>query len=390
VVTAGPVEFDLAVIGAGPGGCACALAAARRGLRVALFDPRADGADRPCGEGIMPEGLAVLEALGLREQVARGRTFRSLRFFLRGRPLLDVPLPAAAAAIPRPDLLSALDRALAGEASVSRFRARGEPRPAGEDFEVFADGGGTVRARALAVASGGNRSTFPSIPSNGGRPGRFGLRARYEEAGRLDEVEVHLGEGVEVYLTPLPGRRINAAFLFSRAPEGVRGSDELARWALGRHPLAAARLRAAVDPPEGRLLGLPRPRRAAFGRAFLVGDACGGVDPIVGCGVTVALRTGVFAAEAAVALRGGAGAASVAGEYETALRREVRRKRLLASLLLHLSSRPGRAKGVAGLLRRCPRLLAALARLAAGPPGDASIGPEAPPSARASETAKAG
>ncbi len=357
-------EFDLALIGAGPGGCACALAAARGGLRVALLDPRSEAEDRPCGEGVMPAGAAALASLGLGDLLSRGRPFRSLRFFLGGDPLLEVPLAAPAVAIPRPDLLRALDGAVSGERRIVRIRSSGRATRNGR-FEVRAQDGRSFAADALAVADGGGGRALEGLREGAGLR-RFGLRARFEEARPLEAVEIHLGEGVEVYLTPLPGRVVNAAFLFSRVPSGARGPEDLARRALERHPAARAWLGEVLTAPQGRTLGIPRPRTVAADRAFLVGDATGGVDPIVGCGVTVALRTGIRAAEAALALRGGMDSAPAERRHAEAVRREVLGRRRVAGLLLRLADRPPLARGAASLLRRMPGLLARLARLAAG------------------------
>ncbi|HVV51071.1 MAG TPA: FAD-dependent monooxygenase, partial [Polyangia bacterium] len=60
---------DVAVAGGGPAGATLALLLGRAGLRVDLFDARRFPRDKPCGEGIMPAGVAVLERLGLRAAV---------------------------------------------------------------------------------------------------------------------------------------------------------------------------------------------------------------------------------------------------------------------------------------------------------------------------------
>jgi flavin-dependent dehydrogenase len=43
---------DIAIIGAGPGGCACALALHESGLRVVLIDKEIFPRDKICGDGI--------------------------------------------------------------------------------------------------------------------------------------------------------------------------------------------------------------------------------------------------------------------------------------------------------------------------------------------------
>jgi len=66
-------DADLAVVGAGPAGAVAALFAARRGQRVVVFDRARFPRDKPCGEGLMPGGRAILAELGLEQQaVAAG------------------------------------------------------------------------------------------------------------------------------------------------------------------------------------------------------------------------------------------------------------------------------------------------------------------------------
>ncbi|MBI2504471.1 MAG: FAD-dependent monooxygenase, partial [Candidatus Latescibacteria bacterium] len=55
------------VIGAGPGGCAAALALSRAGWKVVLAERRHYPADKLCGEFLSPEGVESLERLGLGE-----------------------------------------------------------------------------------------------------------------------------------------------------------------------------------------------------------------------------------------------------------------------------------------------------------------------------------
>ena len=58
-------HFDAVVIGGGPAGLAASIAAARAGLSVLVADVRKPPIDKLCGEGILPDGLAVLRGLGV-------------------------------------------------------------------------------------------------------------------------------------------------------------------------------------------------------------------------------------------------------------------------------------------------------------------------------------
>jgi flavin-dependent dehydrogenase len=363
-----PVAFDVAVIGGGPGGAAAALAAARLGLRVLLGAAQDLAADRPCGEGIMPAGVAALRGLGLGAAVEAGRAFPGLRHRVAGAPPLDTDLPAPAVAIPRPAHGAALAAALAARPEVRRVRAWCAALRDGGAFVVDAGPAGRFAARTLVVADGGAGPAAPWLRRRAPGPGgRFGLRARCVERRPLDRVEVHVGNGCEVYLTPLPGGVVNVAVLFERAPTGVAGPDRLLGWALGRHPAAAAAPGAAVTPPAARGHARARPRAAAGRGAFAVGDALGRVDPILGCGVTIAVRTGVLAARAAARLLAGADAGLVARAYARACRRESRGRHALAEALRAAGRHPRLARGAVAAIARLPRAARALSRVAAGP-----------------------
>ena len=78
------VGEDVLVVGAGPAGLACAIAAARRGLRVRVVDAaRVGPVDKACGEGLLPDALESLADLGVR--VSGGRRLAGIRFVSAGR-----------------------------------------------------------------------------------------------------------------------------------------------------------------------------------------------------------------------------------------------------------------------------------------------------------------
>ena len=71
---------QIVIVGAGPGGCAAAIALARRGFRnVTLLDRARFPREKTCGSAISPLGLRVLAELGVEDEVRRrGYTIHSL------------------------------------------------------------------------------------------------------------------------------------------------------------------------------------------------------------------------------------------------------------------------------------------------------------------------
>jgi flavin-dependent dehydrogenase len=355
--------FDVAVIGGGPAGAAAALAAAREGLSVALFEPQ-ERPDKPCGEGILPAGVAALRELGLAPLLARGVALTRVRYVLASGRTLELELAAPGCAITRPELGAALATALAAEARVARIARKVECARTPSGIEFAADGE-RWHARTLIAADGLHGRAAAWLRGPRARGSRTGLRARAHARTPLPGVEVHLGRASEVYLTPLPDGRVNVAVLRDEPLAGARTSAAGLAAALTEHPRAAAHLAGWIDPPESRQLARTRPRRTAAAGAFLAGDAGGGIDPVLGCGVALALYTGLAAGRAAARVL-----AHGSGEPERAYRRLVRRETSLRDALargvVFLAAHPGLQDVVARVLGAWPRASKRLAALVAG------------------------
>src|SRR6187401_558936 len=70
---------DVVIAGGGPAGATLALLLGRAGLSVELYEAKRFPREKPCGEGIMPAGVAVLERLGLRDAIG-GRRLATVRY----------------------------------------------------------------------------------------------------------------------------------------------------------------------------------------------------------------------------------------------------------------------------------------------------------------------
>ena len=350
---------DAVVVGGGPAGLCFAAAAALRGLDVAVLERREGVVDKACGEGLLPAGLRVLEALGVAGMIdpAERAPIRELRWCDAGgaRALeARLRLPGAGGLGIRRTALSAALRARAA-ALGAELRGGVEVvghRRTGDRIAALLGGGEEVAGRVLVAADGLaspiRRREGLDLPDRG-RP-RFGVRRHLAVEGWPEAVEVHFGDGVEAYLTPSGRGRVGVAFLF----EGGAGGRFEAL--LARFPALAARLAGAAPLSEARGAG-PLARRArarVADRLVLLGDASGYLDAVSGEGLSLAFGCAAdLAALLPDALARGAGAAALA-PYEAAWRRRWRPYAASTRLLLALSRRPA--------LRR-----AALARIAAWP-----------------------
>jgi menaquinone-9 beta-reductase len=276
--------IDLLVVGGGPVGLATAIGAATAGMEVSVIEPRRGPIDKACGEGLMPDALDRLGALGVDPP---GLDFHGIRYLDGSRTAEARFADRAGRGVRRTDLSDALV-GRAHEAGVRFVVGRVESIDQ-DDSSIAALG---VRARYLVGADGllssVRRTLGLSMAQRG--PQRFGVRQHFSVAPWTDLVEVHWLPDVEVYVTPVADDVVGVAVL-GEPPLHLDA-------AIRRVPDLAARLEGAVPASTVRGAGPLRQRVSARhrGRALLVGDAAGYVDALTGEG----LRVGFAEAEAAV------------------------------------------------------------------------------------------
>ncbi|RLU81794.1 hypothetical protein CTZ27_31825 [Streptomyces griseocarneus] len=114
--------YDVAVVGAGPAGCAAALAHARLGRSVLLLEALRKPPARLAGEWIHPCGVDALRRLGA--DLPTARTTPAHGFVLHPEdagPPITLPCPdgGQAAVVPHADLVTALRVAAAGHPDIT-------------------------------------------------------------------------------------------------------------------------------------------------------------------------------------------------------------------------------------------------------------------------------
>lgn len=308
---------DVAIVGAGPAGAALAIELGQRGLRVNVYEKARAPRLKACGEGILPHGVAALEAIA--GALPDGPRVRGLRFVVDGMAVA-ADFPAGHGLVVRRDRLHGwlLERVAATPGVDLRMGTA--YTPGGEPCVVGADGLRSIFHRRLAA----HRPAVRRVGLSTHIAGIDGVR---------DQVEVFFHPLGEVYIAPTGrGEALVAALLYQRTfrRDGLthllRTIPELR--ARTSHIEMITPLLAAA--PLG--LGVSR---VVDGNLLLIGDAAGAPDPITGDGLSLAFASVKPAADAIV---GG----DLAG-YERTRIEMGRASDRLGRLLLRMARVDGRA-----------------------------------------------
>lgn len=335
---------DVAIVGGGPVGLVAALEMHARGLSVVVLERRSGEMDKACGEGLMPHGRAALERLGVMRRLKADDCagFSAIRYVQEDGRGVEARLPAPGGLGVR---RTALRCALASEAESRGIELRdgcaARSHEIGADTVSIATDAGAVTARFLVAADGLHspmrRALGLEVEAHGVR--RFAMRRHFALPPWAPRVEVHLGSGVEAYVTPSGANRVGVAFLWEDGTlAGPPDFDDL----LSRFPALGERLAGAA--PDSRVLGAgplrQEVRARTLRRAALVGDAAGYVDAITGEGLSLGFEQARLLAEVLPgALAAGASVESLM-RYEAECARAFRRHARLADALLWTARRP--------------------------------------------------
>lgn len=328
---------EVIVAGGGPAGLAAAIAAQQAGLEVTVVDRAHPPIDKACGEGIMPDGLAALQRLGVTLPPAQAFAFGGIRFVDDSHSVEATFASGEGYGIRR----VVLHELLLQRAIALGIDLRWGARVTGLSAEGVEIENTTIPFRWLVCADGQNSLLRRKSGAFKSRPAsiRYGFRRHYRVALWTNFVEVHWADCGQMYVTPVAEDQVCVAL--------ITGSPEL-RFdaALPKFSKLALRLRGAelCDRTLGALSASRKLRNVQSGRIALIGEAAGSVDAITGEGLSIAFRQ---AAALAAAMRDNS-----LDHYQEAHQRIMRVPRNMARLLLSMDHRQRLRGRVLGALER--------------------------------------
>ena len=347
------LHYDVIVVGGGPGGSSAATILAQKGYRVLLLEkehfPRFH-----IGESLLPASWDIWDRLGVTAQIeSAGFTVKQgVSFGLFQAPqdliLLTAEFPEY---FVRPYTFHVerahfdkvlLDNArkhgvevregvavkdvLTRESQVIGVLAAAEGEPAqsiGARVVVDATGRSCLLARKF-----GWRKPDPALNKIAYFTHFSGAYRRRNEDERFSDstmTDIHTIDGGWLWYIPLAGEIVSVGAVVDSQWVGAQGQGAQARFdaAVASSPKLAGWLRGAHQKLEVQTISSISYLNDRFvGDGFvLVGDACMFIDPIFSAGVTLAMRGGVFAADAIdKALTAGDVSAAQLQAYEDAIR----------------------------------------------------------------------
>jgi menaquinone-9 beta-reductase len=346
-----PRDTDVFVIGGGPAGLAAAIAARQHGFDVVVADSAIPPIDKPCGEGLMPDGISALADLGVEIPRKDSHPFRGIRFVSSGVKV-DASFPVGQGVGVRRTRLHSLmiERAVTAGVNLLWQTVVTGLHPDGVWL-----GPNLVHSRWIVGADGVHSRVrkWAGLDQDTSRQQRYAFRRHYRVAPWTSCMELHWGNNCQLYVTPVAADEICVAAI-SRDPH-LRLDDALARF-----PCVAARLEGLerTSAERGALSATQGLRQVFRGRTALIGDASGSVDAITGEGLRLAFRQAILLSESFAAGR--------LEPYQAQHRKLARRPAAMSRLMLTLDGRDLLRRRVMKAFAAQPRTFARMLALHVG------------------------
>ncbi|MDP9025635.1 MAG: NAD(P)/FAD-dependent oxidoreductase [Candidatus Eremiobacteraeota bacterium] len=306
-------RFDVAVVGSGPAGGACALRLARANFSVALIDCSAFPRSKICGEYLNHGTIRELRSLGVGDDMeAMAAAIGGMR--------LSAHDETAAFAFSTPawslsrSTMDAHIRSCAIQAGAVAITGRLNKIRASDDGVLLTIASGDEVSELYAryvVGADGMRSTVGRLMgmTRPAASSKFAIGGHYAGVKLDGWIEMFASKNGYLALNPQDESSANAMFVLdTERLNDSRGhlSDELSRFSThitgGRHNVDDANLagkRRSIGPLAHKTGAFTSPR------VLLVGDAVKFVNPFTGQGMYIALAGARLAAQAIAQALGG-------------------------------------------------------------------------------------
>jgi len=320
-------RYDVVIAGGGPAGTATGITLAQRGYRVALFE-REHFPRFHIGESLLPGLWDLWNSLGVTERLdSMGFPLKQgVNFCL---PNVDYDIAFRTDEypeyFPRPYAFH-VDRARFDQTLLNHARHLGVDVHEGwsveevhfEDgrasgFTVKADDGSTHRVAASAVVDATGRNCLLARRLSWRKPdpvlNKLAYFTHFRGAHRPLTPEgnvmtdIHAIPGGWIWYIPLPGDVVSVGTVLDTElvrQSGIKGVEERFRQGIATSPRITQWIEGSEQiEPMHTISNISYLNDSFVGDGFvLVGDAACFVDPIFSAGVTLAMRGGIFAAEA--------------------------------------------------------------------------------------------
>ena len=291
------MHYDLVVAGAGPAGTSAAITAARMGARVLLLEQGHFPRQKVCGEFVSSESLGLLRQLLVHAPnglsiVDNAPRIQRARMFLQGTTV-EIPV-LASASIPRFVMDEALWHAAQSVGVECRDGVVADEVLSNSEFEVATSDGLFTATSAIATSGRWSKLRQPIAKPNAKK--LIGVKAHFRENNPELSTDLYFFSGGYCGVQPIDDKTVNACALVradiaTDLPTVFGLNSALAKrsrsWELATEPVSTAPL----------IFAEPEPERDGI---LFAGDAAGFIDPFAGDGISLALRTGAAAAQAAM------------------------------------------------------------------------------------------
>ncbi len=261
---------EIVIAGGGLAGLSLGIALRRYGVPVVLREASSYPRHRVCGEFINGVTEKTLEVLGIASLFRGALRHQSTRWWIGGTRILEERLPHPALGMSRWEMDERLRVAFQEAGGDLRMRDRAQPVP----------------CEGLVWAAG--RFIAKDSPL-------LGLKAHFEGLELGGFLEMHIGEGSYLGLTPITadGSRVNVCGLFQRGPRTAGENPivgALRRSGLGN--LAERVASAQMDPKSlTGISGIHLGSQGAMSDLCTLGDAERMIPPFTGNGMSMAFES---------------------------------------------------------------------------------------------------